>query len=70
MPHSPSFIYRIRETFGALHQLVKDVRIKHVGVSNFNLKQLKEAQALSASPLLTSQAPYNLFFRALPQTAR
>ena len=34
--------------------------MKHLGVSNFDLKLLKASQAASATPLLTNQVPYSL----------
>jgi diketogulonate reductase-like aldo/keto reductase len=48
------------ESFRALNQLVRDGKIKHLGVSNFNLKLLKQAQSLSETPILTDQVPYRL----------
>jgi diketogulonate reductase-like aldo/keto reductase len=50
----------LKEAFRALNQLVRDGKVKHLGVSNFKLKMLKQAQALSETPLLTDQAPYRL----------
>jgi len=47
-------------TFRALNQLVRDGKVKHLGVSNFKLKLLKEAQSLSETPILTDQVPYRL----------
>jgi diketogulonate reductase-like aldo/keto reductase len=65
MPHSSGFFRSLNEVFRALNHLVKSGKVRHIGVSNFySLKQLKEAQELSDSPLTTNQAPYNLFFRA------
>jgi diketogulonate reductase-like aldo/keto reductase len=48
------------EAFRALNQLVREGKVKHLGVSNFNLKLMREASALSESPLLTNQVPYSL----------
>lgn len=48
------------DSFRALNQLVRDGKIKHLGVSNFNLKLLKQAQSLSETPILTDQVPYRL----------
>src|SRR5687768_14828971 len=50
----------LEESFRALNQLVKDGKIKHLGVSNFNLKLLKQVQSLSETPILTDQVPYRL----------
>jgi diketogulonate reductase-like aldo/keto reductase len=48
------------ETFRALNQLVAEGRVRHLGVSNFNLKLLKQAVALTETPLLTDQVSYSL----------
>jgi len=58
--HWPIRGMKLPETFRALNQLVKDGKVKHLGVSNFNLKLLKEAQSLAETPLLTNQVPYSL----------
>jgi len=50
----------LEETFRALNRLVRDVKVKHLGVSNFNLKLLRQAQSLSETPILTDQVPYRL----------
>jgi diketogulonate reductase-like aldo/keto reductase len=51
---------KLTEAFRALNQLVREGKIKHLGVSNFKLKLLKEAQSLSETPILTNQVPYRL----------
>jgi diketogulonate reductase-like aldo/keto reductase len=51
---------QLNEAFRALNQLVKAGKVKHLGVSNFNMKLLKQAQSLSETPLLTDQVPYRL----------
>jgi diketogulonate reductase-like aldo/keto reductase len=58
--HWPHARMNLEETFRALNQLVRDGKIKHLGVSNFNLKQLKQAQSFSETPILTDQVPYRL----------
>ena len=55
---------KLIDTFKALNELVKDGKVRHLGVSNFNLKLLKQSQELSETPLLTDQVPYSLFDRA------
>jgi len=39
---------------------VREGKVKHVGVSNFNLKDLKKSKDLCETPLLTNQVPYSL----------
>jgi len=51
---------KLDDAFRALNKLVKDNRVKHLGVSNFNLKLLKHVQSLSETPILTDQVPYRL----------
>ena len=53
--------------FRALNQLVRDDKVKHLGVSNFNVKLLKQAQSLSETPILTNQVPYLLTDRSYVQ---
>ncbi len=58
--HWPTTKMKLDETFRALNQLVREGMVKHLGVSNFNLKQLKQAQAHSETPIITNQVPYHL----------
>ena len=51
---------QLDEAFRALNQLVRDGKVRHLGVSNFNTKLLKQAQSLSETPILTDQVPYRL----------
>ena len=58
--HWPRLGMKLEDTFRALNRLVRDGRIRHLGVSNFNLKLLKQSQSLSETLLLTNQVPYRL----------
>jgi len=58
--HWPNPLIKLEDTSKALNQLVRDGKVKHVGVSNFNLKDLKKAKGLCETPLLTNQVPYSL----------
>lgn len=51
---------KLADSFRALNQLVRDGKVKHLGVSNFDLALLKQSQQLSESPILTDQVPYSL----------
>ncbi len=62
--HFPNPFASMKETFRVLNQLVRDGRVRQLGVSNFNVKQLRNAQSLSKTPILTNQVPYNIFFRS------
>ena len=61
--HWPNQLVPLKETFRALNQLVREGKVRHLGVSNFTLRSLKQAQHLSETPLLTDQVPYSLFDR-------
>ena len=58
--HWPRIGMKLQETFRALNQLVRDGKVRHLGVSNFNLKLLKQAQSFSETPILTDQVSYRL----------
>lgn len=62
--HWPQAGMKLEETFRALNKLVKDGKIKHLGVSNFNLKLLKQSQELSETPIVNNQVPYSLADRS------
>ena len=62
--HWPQAGMKLEETFRALNKLVRDGKVRHLGVSNFNLRLLKESQALSETPLITNQVPYSLSDRS------
>lgn len=58
--HWPGTGVKYEETFRALNKLVLDGKVRHLGVSNFKLKLLKQAQELSETPIITDQVPYRL----------
>jgi diketogulonate reductase-like aldo/keto reductase len=62
--HWPSRSIPLEETFRALNQLAREGRIRHVGVSNFNVRLLEQARAESEAPILTNQVPYSLTDRS------
>jgi len=62
--HWPNRSVPLAESFRALNQLVADGKVRHLGVSNFNLKLLEQAVALSETHLLTDQVPYSLLDRS------
>ena len=56
----------IAETMRAMAELVRHGRARFVGVSNFDVKQMREAQeALGDVPLACNQVPYHLGNRAV-----
>ncbi|MCQ3936242.1 MAG: aldo/keto reductase [Chloroflexi bacterium] len=60
-PHGGS---KYNETFKALNKLVRDGKVRHLGVSNFNLRLLKLARELSETPILTNQVPFSVSDRS------
>lgn len=62
--HWPGTGTKYEETFRALNKLVRDGKVKHLGVSNFDLKLLKQAQTLSETPILTNQVPFSVSDRS------
>ena len=58
--HWPGQNVDYAETFRAFNQLVAEGKVRHLGVSNFDVPLLRQVQALSATPILTNQVPYSL----------
>lgn len=62
--HWPNPRVSLSETFRALNELTRGGSVRGVGVSNFDVKLLKEALRLSSTPILTDQVPYSLADRS------
>ena len=62
--HWPRMGMKLEETFRALNQLVREGKVGHLGVSNFNVNLLKQAQSFSETGILTDQVPYSLADRS------
>jgi len=64
--HWPNQLVPIRNTMKAMKKLVDSGRVRCVGVSNFNVKQMKAAQeALMPIELASNQVKYNLLDRGI-----
>jgi diketogulonate reductase-like aldo/keto reductase len=64
--HWPNPNVPIRETMTAMEELVRDGKIRYIGVSNFTVGQTEEARdALSKSELASNQVEYSLRNRAV-----
>ena len=62
--HWPNPGISIKETMKAMEKLVYDGKIRYIGVSNFNQKELRNAQeALSKYEIVSNQVEYNLIER-------
>ena len=59
--HWPNPRVPIAETMHAMDRLVSDGRVEHVGVSNFSVSEMQEAQAAMPNvPIVSNQILYNL----------
>lgn len=64
--HWPNPRVPIGETMTAMEELVRDGKIRYIGVSNFSVKQTNEARdALSKNELASNQVEYSLRSRAV-----
>jgi diketogulonate reductase-like aldo/keto reductase len=59
--HWPNWSVPIQETMRAMETLVERGMVRHIGVSNFSLDQLRQAQAaMRKHPIVSNQVLYNL----------
>ena len=64
--HQPSPIVPIRETMGAMEELLEAGKVRGIGVSNFSLKRMMEANAsLKKAQLASTQMSYSLLHREI-----
>jgi diketogulonate reductase-like aldo/keto reductase len=64
--HWPNPRIPIAETMRAMEKLVRDGMVRYIGVSNFSVNQMKEAQAvLSKEEIVSNQVEYSLVDRAI-----
>ncbi|SEG52598.1 aldo/keto reductase [Bosea lathyri] len=57
--HWPNDAVPLGEQIGALNEVAKAGKTRHVGVSNFNTALMAQAVALSAAPIVTNQIEYH-----------
>jgi diketogulonate reductase-like aldo/keto reductase len=62
--HWPRIGMKLEEAFRALNKLVREGKVKHLGVSNFDVKLLKESQSYSETPIITDQVPFSIADRS------
>jgi diketogulonate reductase-like aldo/keto reductase len=66
--HWPNPGVPVAETMKAMETLVKQGKVRHIGVSNFSVQQTREAQeALSRIPLASNQVEYSLVERTIEE---
>lgn len=58
--HWPNPNVPIGETLEAMNELVKEKKVRYIGVSNFSRDQLPKARAASSRPLVTDQVKYHV----------
>ena len=61
--HTPNPEIPIKETMKAFDFLVEREVIRHIGVSNFSVEQMKEAQECTQNKIVANQIEYNLLAR-------
>ncbi|RBI62166.1 aldo/keto reductase [halophilic archaeon] len=59
--HWPNPLASTAEVMGALSALRQDGATRHVGVSNFDRDQLREARRVSSAPVVTDQVQFHPF---------
>ncbi len=61
--HRPNQDEPMEAVFEALNAAASQGKIRHLGVSNFSLQQLRKAETLAGMPLAAIQVPYSLHQR-------
>jgi diketogulonate reductase-like aldo/keto reductase len=65
-PHWPNPRVPIEESIKAMEQLVKEGKVRHIGLCNFSLIEFKQAQsALREETIVSTQVEYSLFDRSI-----
>ncbi|MFQ5620907.1 MAG: aldo/keto reductase [Candidatus Nanoarchaeia archaeon] len=63
--HRPNPDISIKETMEAMNFLVDKKIIKYIGVSAFNVQQMKEAQKYSKHPIVANQLKFNIWAKII-----
>jgi diketogulonate reductase-like aldo/keto reductase len=63
--HWPGSPVPLAEQIERLNAVQQTGKVRHIGVSNFNTRQMDEAARLSASPLVTNQVEYHPYLDQL-----
>lgn len=66
--HWPNPSIPVSETMKAMERLIYDGKIRHIGVSNFSIREVNEAsEALASYEINSIQVEYNLFDRSIEE---
>ncbi len=58
--HWPNDRIPIEETMAGMNELVDSGKVRRIGVSNFSVRQLREAEAASSARIFTNQIEYSI----------
>ena len=58
--HRPENAVPLEETLAAFHEVRRTGKAKHVGVSNYSIDLIKQAQAISVVPITVNQVHFHL----------
>lgn len=62
--HWPNSSVRIKETMEAMEKLVEDGKIRHIGVSNFSVREMEEAMGvMKRNEIASNQIEYSVISR-------
>jgi diketogulonate reductase-like aldo/keto reductase len=64
--HWPDQTVPLAEQIGALNEVAKAGKVRHIGVSNFNTDLMGEAVKLSSLPIVTNQVEYHPYIHQTP----
>ena len=68
--HRPNPNVPIKKTIKAMNYLVDNKIIRFIGVSAFNIEQIKEAQRYSKYPIVTNQLKFSIFKKSDVKTIK
>lgn len=60
--HWPSSSVPLKETIEAMNKLQDENKTRYIGVSNFSVELMREAQSISESPLFCNQVEYHPYY--------
>lgn len=65
--HWPNPTISLEDALAAMKKLVNDGKVRYVGVSNFSVEELKLANKIFKSRIVSNQIEYNLFDRTIEE---